>query len=62
MPDFSGLACPGPWLANSNLGLGMSVFPGPKLIIPPAFRSREWLLGVYLSGLDYPESSIILVA
>jgi hypothetical protein len=62
MPDFPRLACLGPWLANSNLGLGMSVFPGPNLIIPLTLYSQEYLLDVYLFGLDYPESLAIFAA
>jgi hypothetical protein len=62
MPDFPGLACLEPWLTNLNLGLRMSVFSGPNMIVPLALYSQEYLLGVYLSGLDYPESPAIFVA
>jgi hypothetical protein len=42
IPELSGHACPKPLLAKLNLGLGMSVFPGPNLIIPhPTLHSLD---------------------
>jgi len=62
IPELSGHACLEPLLVKLDIGLRMSVFSGPNLIIPLALHSREWMLGVYVMGLDHPESPAILAA